>query len=577
LFFYLLLTKLTVLIDSDKTTLEVTEVEFCTTRNLHLGDLICVLLELSSSCNGVGDMLIVVGVTRNGETDEVEDTLTLLIVLLIPFESEGTKLAWTNTVQTDHLNDEADTTKVIDLHASALEEVSHVKVHGVATRRHHDTLDARLDHVDGELAHLQATGVHVLREEDLTETNSESESIATTDTTVSGIAVTENLDLLQAGADAAAKELGEAVLKETVVTEAEHTTHVAEAILLGGHGEDIAIAEHLTDDLTKGSAVAAVGLFELLDEPCVLSKASSVEKDGDASLVSQLSDSAEVGHADRLTSSSVVGDGHEDEWNVLSVLSEHGLELSEIDVALEGVLLINLLDREGLKEVGSKEVLRDETVSSSLSLSGIEETVRGDHPWLRNATLLEGAAHSGVNKRLAATTLAHDEHVGRGLTILAKEGKSVRIGGGSVLNLTNPPLLSPVITGAGSDQTATVRNALCRISRKGIESVANSVSKGKEAIVATASLVTTDNAGPLCVSHGSGTTVRQVIDKEHCGWERESIVLSSIKHSFTILLSDFVAPANHIGAVSWLNSTKLLLINCRHYNKCIKLFTNTSL
>ena len=49
--FCLLLAKLSVLIQSDETTLEVTEMELSTPSNLDLRNLISVLLKLSSSSN----------------------------------------------------------------------------------------------------------------------------------------------------------------------------------------------------------------------------------------------------------------------------------------------------------------------------------------------------------------------------------------------------------------------------------------------------------------------------------------------------------------------------------------------
>jgi len=232
LLFHLLLSKLTVLINSLQTALEVTEVQLSAKRNLNLGDLLGVLLELSSSSNSVVNVLIVKGVTRNSETDKVKNTLTLFFILLIPLEGKWTKLARTDTIETDHLDAEADTAKVIDLHRSALEELSHVQVDCMATRRHNNTVHTSLDHIDCKLADLEATVVHVLGEEDLTETDSKSECIAATDTTVSGVTIAQNLDLLQADTDVTTKELGELLLEETVVTEAEHTTHVAKTILL---------------------------------------------------------------------------------------------------------------------------------------------------------------------------------------------------------------------------------------------------------------------------------------------------------------------------------------------------------
>jgi len=561
-YYHLLLSKFSVIIHGLETTLEVTKMEFGTTSDPDLGDLISMLLKLSSCCNSVSDVLVVVGVSWNGETDKVEDTLALFLVLLIPLEGEGTKLAWTNTVETDHLDDEANTTKVVDLHVGALEEFSHIKVHGMTTRRHHNTLDARLHHIDGELAHLEATSVHVLRQKNLTQANGKSESITTTDTTVSWVTITKSLNLLEDDTDVLAGELGEALLEEAIVTEAEHTTHVAKTILLGAHGEDIAVAEHLTDDITEGSAVGAIGLLELLDEPGVISETSSVEEDRDASLVGDLSDSAKVGHADGLTGGSVVGDGHEDEWDVLVVLLDHLLVAVEIDVALEGVLGVDLAGIERLEEVRSEEVLGNEAVSGGVGLGGVEEAVGRDDPGLGDTALLEGAADGGVQERLCAATLADDEHVGRGLTGLAEQSECVWVVGRGVLHLAHPPLLGPVVTSAGSVQAAALRGALCRVGREGVESVADGVGEGEEAVVATAGLVTTNDAGPLCVGHGSGTTVRKVVDKEHGGWEGEGVVLCGIENSLTLLLSDHMALANNISAAGRLNSAKLLLANC---------------
>jgi len=559
---HLLLSKFSILINGDQTTLEVTEMQLGTTGNLDLGDLFCMLLQLSSGSDSVCDMFIIVSVSGDSETNKVKNTLTLLLILLIPLEGERTKLARTDTIETDHLNAETDTTKVINLHVSALEEVSHIKIDSMTTRRHHNTLHTSLDHIDSKLTHLEATGVHVLGEENLTKTNGESKSITTADTTVSRVTITKSLDLLEHETDVLAKQLGEALLEETVMTEAEHTTHVAKTILLGAHGEDIAIAEHLTDDITKSGTVGAIRLLELLDEPSILSKASSIKENRDTKLVSDLVNSTEVSHAYRLTGSSVVGDSDENERDVLVFLLHHLLAAIEIDVALEGILSVDLVSIEGIEEVRSEEILRDEAVSGSLSLSGIKETVRRDHPRLGDTTLLEGAANRCVKEGLSAATLTHDEHVRSSLTLLTKNSKGMGVSSRGILSMTDPPLISPVVTSASSDQAAALRRALCRISRKSVESVTDSVGNSEEAIVATDRLITTNDGSPLGVSHSSRTTVRKVIDDEHSSGERECVVFSGIKHSLTILLCDLVGLADDESVASRLDSAELLLIQC---------------
>ena len=134
-------------------------------------------------------------------------------------------------------------------------------------------------------------------------------------------------------------EVGELLPEQALVAEGQHATHVGVAVLLGGHGEGVAVGEHLGGDL--GDGLVLVAGFVHLDGVSVLSPAGHVEDQRNIVLVGHAVDLADVGHGDRLAADWVVGDTGEDQGDVLHA---HGvdqlLQLLDVHVALEGILLV---------------------------------------------------------------------------------------------------------------------------------------------------------------------------------------------------------------------------------------------
>ena len=106
-------------------------------------------------------------------------------------------------------------------------------------------------------------------------------------------------------------EVGELLPEQALVAEGQHATHVGVAVLLGGHGEGVAVGEHLGGDL--GDGLVLVAGFVHLDGVSVLSPAGHVEDQRNIVLVGHAVDLADVGHGDRLAADWVVGDTGEDQ------------------------------------------------------------------------------------------------------------------------------------------------------------------------------------------------------------------------------------------------------------------------
>ena len=84
---------------------------------------------------------------------------------------------------------------------------------------------------------------------------------------------------------------------------------------LRGHGECVAVREHLGSDLSDG--LVSVAFLVHLDEVSVLSPASGIEYQRDVVLMSYAVDLAQVAHGYRLAADRVVGDAGEYQRNVL--------------------------------------------------------------------------------------------------------------------------------------------------------------------------------------------------------------------------------------------------------------------
>ena len=123
-------------------------------------------------------------------------------------------------------------------------------------------------------------------------------------------------------------------LEPVIVAGGDEAAHVHDAVLLRRHGHAVGQVEHLASDLLDG--LVLVAFFADFDEVCVLGEAGGVEDDALAVLVGDGADLAEVLHADGLSAGGVVGDGDDDEGNLVGVLGQALLELLGVYVALEG-------------------------------------------------------------------------------------------------------------------------------------------------------------------------------------------------------------------------------------------------
>ncbi len=124
-------------------------------------------------------------------------------------------------------------------------------------------------------------------------------------------------------------------------TGSDETAHIHEAVLLGRHRHAVGKSEHLAADFLDG--LVGIAFFTGLDEICVLGKTCGVENHALVVLVSDFAHLSEVGHAHRLTAGCVVGDGNDDERDLVGVLSKAGLKLLGIHIAFERHLKLRVL------------------------------------------------------------------------------------------------------------------------------------------------------------------------------------------------------------------------------------------
>ena len=193
--------------------LEVSQLQFSTSDNSNARNVLSLVIDSLAGLDGVDDMRVVVGVTRNGETDKVQNALSLLLSLLIVLEGEGTKLAGSDTVLTEKFNGETDTTTDSShstdsniregslVHVgNTLEELGHIQVDGVTTGRKNDR-KTLLSHHSSHLTDLVDTGAEIGLLADLVHTHSSSHDISAGETTVGVVSVLENLALLDSDTD----------------------------------------------------------------------------------------------------------------------------------------------------------------------------------------------------------------------------------------------------------------------------------------------------------------------------------------------------------------------------------------
>ena len=321
-------------------------------------------------------------------------------------------------------------------------------------------------------------------------------------------------------------EVRELLPEQAAVAEGQHTAHVGVAVLLGGHGEGVAVGEHLAGDL--GDGLVGVAFLVHLDEVAVLGPAGNVEHQRNVILMRHAVDFPDVGHGDGLTADGVVGDAGEHQRYVLGT---HGLDqllqLLDVHVALERVLLVRAALGDLIQQLLVVQVAGDGAHLLDVALGGVEVAVGGDGEDLTRMTggedLLDDLHQNGF--RCAA--LLDDEGVGA-LHLGCAAVKEAALVFGQV-DLFHHRL---DVAAVGADKIEDLFPVLFAAALK---DVAEGVEQDIVAGVAAICLIAQEQGSPLVVGHGGGAGVGEHIDRQHTGGECKLIIMGGFQDAFALL------------------------------------------
>ena len=419
--------------------------------------------------------------------------------------------------------------------ALAVEELIHVDVYSVAACRQYNALNASVVEAFCQVVTLSNTLVHVVKVAGLVQANCQSHDVTAGHAAVGIVAVAGDLLNLQQNANvglngAVFVEVGEVLPEQALIAECQHAAHVSVAVLLSGHGECVAVGEHLGSDLSDG--LVSVAFLIHLDEVSVLSPASGIEYQRDVVLMRNAVDFLQVAHGNGLAANRVVGDAGEDQRNVLRTYALNQLlQLLDIHVALERVLLVTAAFRYFPQQGLVVQVTRNGTHLLDVAFGGVEVTIRRNGELLARVTLSKDVANDFHQNGLSCTALLDDKCVrALHLSCAAIEQAAFVL---AQINFVHH-LLNVAAIGANE-----VDDLLPVLLAAALEDVAEGVEQNVITGVAAVSLVAEEQACPLMIGHCSGTGVGQHINGQHAGRECELVVMSSLKSALTLLNGDF--------------------------------------
>ena len=512
--------------------------------NAHVGDVLAVLVQVGHGGDDVVQVLLGQAAAVDGKADHVADLGLLLGGLQVILHGVVAQLGDTDAVAADQLQAEALAGEGV-MAALAVEELVHVDVHGVAAGGQHDALDAGLVEALGQVLALHGAVMLIVEVAGLVEAGGQSHDVTAGHAAVGVVAVAGDLlDLdehAHVGLDGAVLvEVGELLPEQALVAEGQHAAHVGVAVLLGGHGEGVAVGEHLGGDLSDG--LVGVAVLVHLDEVGVLGPAGDVEHQGDVVLVGHAVDLADVGHGDGLAADGVVGDAGEDQGHVLGTAGLNQLlQLLDVHVALEGVLLVLAALGYFVQQLLVVQVTRNGAHLLDVALGGVEVAVGGDGEHLAGIAGGQDLLHDLHQHGLSGAALLDDEGVGA-LHLL---GAAVEE---AALVLAEEQLVHHLlqIAAVGADQVDALLPVLLAAA---LEDVAEGVQQHIVAGVAAIGLVAQEQGGPLLVGHGGGAGVGQHINRQQSGGEGELIPVGGVQGALTLLHSGLGQVAHRKRAV----------------------------
>ena len=409
----------------------------------------------------------------------------------------------------------------------------------------HHALDPVLVEALGQVLALHGAVMLIGKVAGLIETAGQGHDVTAAHTAVGVVAVAGDLlDLDQhahIGLDGAVLvEVGELLPEQALIPEGQHTAHVGVAVLLGGHGEGVAVGEHLGGNL--GDGLVGIAVLVHFDEVGVLSPAGHVEHQGDVILVSHAVDLPDVGHGDGLAADGVVGDAGEDQRHVLHThRTDQLLQLVNVHVALEGVLLVLAPLGNLIQQLLVVQVAGNGAHLLNVALGGVEVAVGGNGEDLAGMTGGQDLLHDLHQDGLSGTPLLNDKAVG-----------ALHLGSAAVeqaaLILAQVQLVHHLLDVAAvrADQVDALLPVLLPAALK---DVAEGVQQHIVAGVAAIGLVAQEQRGPLLVGHGGGAGVGQHIDGQHPGGEGKLVPVGGVQSALALLHRGLGQVTHNISAV----------------------------
>ena len=436
----------------------------------------------------------------DAEAHDIADFRLLFGRLEIVFHGKISQFRHTDAIAANHLQGKALARKFL-VRAFAVKKFIHMDIDGVASGRKNNPLDACLVQTFGEILALAHALVLIIEAALFIESGSQGHNIVTGHAAVRIVAIAGNLFDLDEDTDvclhaAIRIEVRELPPEAPTIAEGQHTAHIAMAVLLGGHGEAIAIREHFCGDLSDG--FIGVALFIHFDEVAVLGPAGDIEHKGNIIFLGHLRCFADGSHGNSLPADGVIGDRRVNKRDILGadLLNEFD-KLRDVHIALERILLIMAALRHFPEQFLMIEIARNRSHLLDIAFGGIEMAIGRDGVDLAWRALIENIAHDLEEHRFSRTSLLENKGIGPFHLSRASIEQA------ALLLMQIKPVHEQVdVLAVRAEQVEAPMPVLLPSTLKNI---AESIEQHIIALVSTIGLIAQEERRPLLVGHGRRT------------------------------------------------------------------------
>ena len=288
-------------------------------NDTHVGNSITIFIQLSHGSNNIIQMFLGQTAAVNRETNHICQFSLLLRRLQIVLHGEITQFSHTDAISADQLQRESRACECFMVPLT-VEELSHIDIYGMPAGRQYNSLDTSLIKALSQVLTLHCPIVLVVEIAGLVQTGSHSHYITTAHAAIGVVAITGYLFYLDeyanVGFDSAILvEIGKLLPKHALISESQHASHIGVSVLFSGHGESVAVREHLGCDL--GNGFVAVAFLIRLDIVGVLRPTSHIKHQRDIILASNAVNLPNICHGNRLAADRVICDTCEDKRHIL--------------------------------------------------------------------------------------------------------------------------------------------------------------------------------------------------------------------------------------------------------------------